>query len=115
MADNPETIRITLFTESYGDGIGTKPLRKYMADLQAILDGVPEEFRDRVMIRIEVESGYYGEYNFQYDIWYDRLETPPEVAKRVHDTTVHQARYRAENERLERAQYERLKRKYEGQ
>ena len=59
-------------------------LIKYIAWLEAMLEMVPDQFRDSCLIEIDAEN-CHGDYFVEFKITYERLETAEELAKKAKD------------------------------
>ncbi len=95
------TVRVTLYNEY---GWSPPPdLREFVAWANALLDGVPEEFRDSA--EIDLESDESGAH---ISAWYDR----PETAEEVEERTARARQRMDETNARERAMYEALKAKF---
>ena len=83
-----------------------KQLPKLIQRLSKILKTVPTEFHDEVMCEISTD---YEHSTVDIDIYYMREETAKEQKKREKESKA----YIAQNEARQRADYERLKAKFE--
>ena len=81
--------------------------------LQEALNQIPPAYRDSADIELRTDS-YYDTPCTTLKVTYDRPETAAEIADREMEERVLRERDERVTERAERAQYERLRRKYEG-
>jgi hypothetical protein len=94
----------SLLTEQYGDD----KVIDVMAQLQALLEQVPIEYRDQCYIGTESEGGWEGEHHTTVEVYYERPETDAEMQERIAE----EQRRQSEAAAQERALYENLKRKF---
>jgi hypothetical protein len=80
-----------------------------IAKLQAYKAATPEEVQDTAFVRVRV----YGDYSSAY-LHFGRRMTQAEIAQDRWQRAQRDAQYQAEAEEKERAQYARLKAKFEG-
>lgn len=72
--------RVTVSNESlYGE---RKTLAGWREWLKQKFDEVPPEYRDAAILEINSEGGYEGEHHTEATLYFDRPETPEEVANR---------------------------------
>lgn len=104
----PEWVRITLYDESKGVGTGQPMMpenaQQLIVWLQGHLAKVPEEYRDRVELNFINDCG-----DITATLEYYRPQTPEEMEaaekKKAADTAI--------QERLDRATFQELKRRFE--
>jgi hypothetical protein len=87
-------------------------LREFIQYLNELLADVPEGNRDSAQIDINLESGEYNSPTVK--IYYYRIETDEEEAAREQDEERRKLRAAAASEAQDRAEFERLKRKFGG-
>lgn len=106
-ASERRTISIEVFTADWSSPEIPSNLGDYIQWLQGILASVPEEYRDSAGIDFDSD---YESSRVSVEIDYERLETDEEIQGRL-DAITQQSRLRDERDR---AQYEKLKAKFEG-
>lgn len=88
------------------DGIAA---HKFLAELQELVDQVPDEFKNNAVIRLH-GGGFEDSTDGYITVCYDRPETAQEVLRREAMTEASMRR----TEQIERAQFERLQAKFGG-
>lgn len=111
------TIRETLVfesSESWRSDNNQLPMRlpAFVAWMKEVLEDVPEEFRDSVVVELEHEGDYDGPGYAEFHIYYDRDETDEELADRENERIARQESEARAQEGRERAEFERLKAKF---
>lgn len=102
-----------LYKDIYGSVIGdaytADKLSKFVSFFAALLQKVPEQYRDTATVEIDSVGGYEGEHHAEIIVSYERPETEAEKTARLRE----EAREREAATRNERGQYERLRAKFE--
>ncbi len=92
-------------------------LQDYIDFLTDILDNVPTEYKDHVVISTDshIEDGWNGDEVYTLtEIYYSRNETDDEYYQRTNRHEIQAQRNADEKEVQERKEYERLQRLYGG-
>lgn len=83
-------------------------LSGYLDELSSLVDGVPEKYRDSIVIAFERDSGFYDEPDdFSMEVFYERPETKAERKERLEEESGVKAKRRSQME----AQYRQLGRR----
>jgi hypothetical protein len=84
-------------------------LLEIRAWIDALLERVPEAYRQSAKLKVEDVSGYEGESHIEVTAYYERPETDDEYKRRI----AKEKAEKAVEEQKERAILERLRKKYE--
>jgi hypothetical protein len=104
-------VKLHSFTEYSMDKV-PKGLVEFADWLHAMSKIVPEAHRDNARIEFDLEAG--EDATPQVSMYYTRPETDEEEAERMRQHEEHRRSVDMYNEARDRAEYERLKRKYGG-
>jgi len=75
---------VTVFSgEQYDSDWPQEDAKEFIAWFQSKLDSIPAEYRDKVTIDLESESGYESSSSLTMDIYYYRPETKEEEVERL--------------------------------
>ena len=102
-----------LSVDSDDDDKWPEKLVPFIEWLQEALNQISPAYRDSADIELRTDSSYDTPC-MTLKVTYDRPETAEEIADREMEERVLRERDKRATERAERAQYERLRRKYEG-
>lgn len=103
----PQLVRVWVYEQvCYGE---TWPLADFIVVLEDARRQIPERFRSSAGIEIESD---YESCSVSIVIYYDRPETPDEIAARVTEYESYRRDSAVAEEARERAELERLKKKY---
>lgn len=111
-----QTKTITLYESCrYSNTLDKLPSRvqEFIAWLEALISSVPEEDRSAIEIEFD-DDGDYDSPSPQLRITYSRLETDAEMNERLDEDAERRAQQARALEAKDRAEYARLKVKFEG-
>ena len=103
-------VRVTLFEGEWheGDWPSEKPA-EFLAWWRAKIDQIPQEFLPSALVYITSSCDHQGDHSPKIEITYSRPETSDEEAERLRREEIELAK----RQRWERAEFERLKAKFE--
>lgn len=105
------TVTLCSITE-YSSEWSPGRLTEFIQWLNEMLEQVPPEFRESATVNIDLATGEYETPGMS--IYYFRPETDGEEAAREASEATLERAYEARREAVERAEYERLKKKFSG-